>query len=148
MITDYTPTVEEVAQLIPSRAAGRFTGGATTAPSFPDKPRVQAVIDDAVGLIAAAVGGDGLDPLFHAGAKALVKIQAAVLLEPSAWPEQARPDKSAFDQWIEMLKTSKEDLVAAIVRFRDDQDEGPGSSQTVIAAFPPPGLNRPSQEEW
>jgi hypothetical protein len=140
VIADYTPTVADVAQLIPSRAAGRFTGGSNPEPSFPDTPRVEVVIADAVGLIAPALGGDNLDEQFYAGAKALIKIQAALLLEPSAWPEQARPEKSAFAQWQEMLKESKADLVEAIARFRDDGEDGPGSSQKIVAAFPVPGI--------
>ncbi len=141
MIADYTPTVAELASLIPSRAAGRFTGG-SGAPAFPDENRVQAVIEDATGLIAPSLGGDGLDPQFWASAKALIKLQAALLLEPSAWPEQAQPNKNAFAEWLEMLNKRMESTTAAIVRFRDDADDGPGASQHVLAGFPPAGLRR------
>jgi hypothetical protein len=149
VIADYTPSVDELAQLIPSRAAGRFTGG-TGEPVFPDTDRVEAVIQDAVGLVAATLGGDGLDGRFWPGAKALIKLQAALILEPAAWPEQARPDKSAFAQWMELLEKRMEGMVAAIIRFRDDGDEGagPGVSQTPVSAFPPAGLVRPCPEEW
>jgi hypothetical protein len=139
VITDYTPSTDDLAQLLPSRAAGRFTGGAD-APAFPDTDRVEAVIADAVGLVAPALGGDELDERFYPAAKALIKLQAALILEPSAWPEQARPDKSAFAQWMELLNTRMTDTVQAIIRFRDDQDDAPGSSQHVLASFPPPGL--------
>jgi hypothetical protein len=148
VITDYTPTVEEIARLIPSRAAGRFTGGADPTPVFPDAARVEAVIKDAVGLVAPTLGGDKLNEQFYDGARALIKLQSALILEPSAWPEQARPDKSAFEQWMELLNTRMEGMVQAIIRFRDDEDDGPGSTQQVIASFPPPGLQRPCPEEW
>jgi hypothetical protein len=139
VISDYTPTVEELASLIPSRAAGRWTGG-DASPAFPDRERVESVIEDAAGLITPALGGDELDPRFYDGGRALIKLQAALLLEPSAWPEQSRPEKSVFDQWLELLKTAKASLVEAIVRFRDTETDGPGASQGVIAAFPPAGL--------
>lgn len=144
MIADYTPSVDELASLIPSRAAGRFTGGAGT-PTFPDTDRVVAVIQDAAGLIAPSLGGDSLDQTFWTGAKALIKLQAALLLEPSAWPEQTRPEKSVFAEWVGMLDTRMEALVKAIIRFRDEGESGEGSSQQVIAAFPPSGINRPTQ---
>jgi hypothetical protein len=147
VIADYTPSVAELATLIPSRAAGRFTGGAG-APAFPDEPRVQAVIQDATGLIAPSLGGDGLDRKFYDGAKALIKLQAALLLEPSAWPEQARPEKSALAEWTSMLEKRIESLTQAVIRFRDDGDDGPGSSQTVISSFPEPGLLRPCPQDW
>lgn len=147
MIDDYTPTVDDVAQLVPARAAGRFTGGASV-PEFPDTTRVRSIIEDAVGLIAPALGGDDLNERFYDGARALIKLQAAILLEPSAWPEQARPDKSAFDQWNVILEGSRKALTAAVVRFRDTGGDDPGTSQGVIAAFPPPGILRPCPEEW
>jgi hypothetical protein len=142
VIADYTPSIEELAQLIPSRAAGRFTGGAG-APMFPDPDRVQAVIEDAAGLIAPSLGGNELDRRFWPGAKSLIKLQAALILEPSAWPEQARPEKSAFAQWMELLNSRLEGTTQAIIRFRDEGEGGAGSSQHVIAAFPPPGVRRP-----
>jgi hypothetical protein len=147
VIADYTPSVDELAGLIPARAAGRFTGGAG-APAFPDTRRVQAVIEDATGLIAPSLGGDGLDRRFWSGAKALIKLQAALLLEPSAWPEQARPEKSALAEWTAMLDKRIDQLTQAIIRFRDDADDGPGSSQQVTGSFPPAGLLRPIPQEW
>jgi hypothetical protein len=147
VITDYTPSVPDLASLIPSRAAARFTGGSGT-PSFPDTDRVQAVINDAVGLIAPTLGGDSLDEQFWPGAKALIKLQAACLLEPSAWPEQARPEKSALTEWREMLKDAKAGLLEAVTRFRDEGESGAGSSQQPIAAFPPPGILVTLPEEW
>jgi hypothetical protein len=143
VIGDYTPSVDELASLIPSRAAGRFTGGAG-APTFPDTDRVEAVIQDATGLIAPSLGGDGLDRTFWTGAKALIKLQAALLLEPSAWPEQTRPEKSVFAEWVDMLNVRMEALTKAIIRFRDDGDSGEGSSQKVIGGFPPSGISRPT----
>jgi hypothetical protein len=147
VIADYTPTVDDIAQLIPSRAAARFTGG-SGAPAFPDTERVEGVIAKATGLIAPSLGGDSLDQQFYVGAKALIELQVALLLEPSAWPEQARPEKSAFTEWREMLKDAKADLVEAITRFRDEGESGAGSSQQPIAAFPPPGILVPCPEEW
>lgn len=147
MIADYTPTVADIAQLIPSRSAGRWTGGTET-PAFPDTPRVEAVIADAVGLIAPALGGDGLDDQFYSGAKALIKLQAALILEPSAWPEQARPDKSAFEQWTSLIEARMKGLVEAIKRFEDAGKDDPGAAQKVVASFPPPGLHQVSEQEW
>jgi hypothetical protein len=147
VIADYTPSVDELASLIPSRAAGRFTGGAG-APVFPDTDRVEAVIQDAAGLIAPSLGGDSLDQTFWTGAKALIKIQAALLLEPSAWPEQARPEKSVYAEWVAMLDTRLNDLTQAVIRFRDEGESGAGSSQSVLSAFPPSGLTIVCPEEW
>lgn len=147
MIADYTPSVDELAQLIPSRAAGRFTGG-VGAPAFPDTDRVQAIIEDAAGLIAPGLGGDDLDRRFYDGAKALIKLQAALLIEPSAWPEQARPDKSAFDQWHTMLETSRTALSAAVIRYEDTGADDPSATQAVTSSFPPAGILRPCESEW
>lgn len=147
MIADYTPSVEELASLIPSRAAGRFTGGAG-APAFPDTDRVEAVIQDAAGLIAPSLGGDSLDRQFWTGAKALIKLQAALLLEPSAWPEQTRPEKSVFAEWVDMLNTRMEAMTQAVIRFRDDGNSGAGSSQQVLSSFPPSGLTVVCPEQW
>jgi hypothetical protein len=147
VIADYTPSVDELAQLIPSRAAGRFTGG-DGSPAFPDTNRVQAVIEDATGLIAPSLGGDNLDRRFWTGAKALIKLQAALILEPSAWPEQARPEKTAFTEWMDLLNARMEQLTQAIIRFRDEGSSGAGSSQQPVASFPSPGLLRPCPEDW
>ncbi len=149
-ISDYTPAVADLALLIPSRAAGRWTGGAEEAPTFPDTNRVEAAIGMATGLVAARLGGEKLAPQFYAGAKALITMKSAMLLEPAAWPEQARPDKSAWEQWQAQYDADMPALVEDVARHRDDweDDEGPGSSQGPIGSFPAPGLQRPCPEEW
>jgi hypothetical protein len=148
-IADYTPSVGDIATLIPARATGRFAGGAGT-PAFPDQPRVEAVIKAAAGLVSAQLGGANLAEGFYEAAKTLIILKVACLLEPAAWPEQARPDKSAWEQWKAQYDEDLAGVVEAVKRHAEDgpEDTGPGSSQTPVSAFPPPGILAYCPEEW
>lgn len=139
-IEDYTPSVTDLARLIPSRAAARFTGGAG-APAFPDETRVSEVIADSVGIVSVQVGGDQLPAKFNAAAKALVKLHAALELEPSAWPEQARPDKSAWEQWEKLYDKGLDGLMTAIAK---DAADGAGDGGPEGSGMPAPAFGFPS----
>jgi hypothetical protein len=136
---DATPTVADLAQLIPSRATGRFTGG-TSAPAFPDEERVQAVITMASALVTPRLGGSSLPEKFYPLSRALITLRAAILLEPAAWPEQARPDKSAYEQWREQYQDDLEALIEIIRLDAQDGDTGDGGpeagSRLPVYAFP------------
>lgn len=150
-ITDYKPTVDDVARLIPSRAAAKFTGGAG-APAFPDTDRVQAVIDLATGTVASRLGGDALPAAFYEAAKALIVLRVALMLEPAAWPEQARPDKSAWDQWKSLYDDDLPALIESVKADAADGADGDGGPEYVgqvpLYSFPAPGLPVCTPTDW
>lgn len=143
-IADWTPTVTDVANLTFARAKGRWTGGDSSVnPLAFDQPdRVTAVIAIATGLVAPQLGGDGLNETFWPAAKSLICLKTAMLIEPGAWPEQAKPDKSAWEQWQAQYDVDMPAIVKAVVRFGDDASDDPGASQLPIGHFPPPGPPR------
>lgn len=147
-VVEYAPSVDEVARMIPSRAAGRFTGGTDTPPlAFPDNTRVQQVIDLATATISARLGGARLPEKFFASAKALIVLRTMLLLEPTAWPEQSRPDKSAWDQWWLLYKDELPSLIELVHRDAEDGDSGDGGPETTgwlpAGGFPAPGPHYP-----
>jgi hypothetical protein len=139
-VSDYTPSVDDIAGLIPARAAARFTGGAG-APEFPDEARVQQVIALATSTIASRLGGDAVPEAHWLAAKALIMLRVALTLEPAAWPEQARPDKSAWDQWKALYDEDLPALVDTIKADIADGDAGEGGPESVatlpLYSFPP-----------
>lgn len=152
----YAPTVEDIARLLPARAAARFTGG-TGAPAFPDEARVQAVIDWAVGTVSARLGMTHLAPKFHQAARHLIVLRTALTLEPAAWPEQARPDKSAWEQWKLLYDEDLKGLREDIQRDAADGDDGDGGPETAtmpVFSFPlavfdhVPGSEFPNECVW
>lgn len=140
-VSDYTPSVDDVAGLIPSRAAGRFTGG-TGAPAFPDEDRVQQVIAMATATIASRLGGSRVPEAQYEAAKALIVLRVALTLEPSAWPEQARPDKTAWDEWKALYDEDLPALVETIRQDIADGDDGEGGPESgyplAVYSFPAP----------
>lgn len=144
MSVTYAPTVEQFAALLPSRATARFAGG-TGEPAFPDTDRVQAVIDQAASIIAARFGLESLPEKFHDAATAVIVLRAALMLEPAAWPEQARPDKSAWEQFKALYDEDLAALLLAVKQDAADGDTGDGGPETTAGfgpagGFPPPGL--------
>ena len=101
-VSDFTPTVDEVGALMFARAHGEYDTLTTfTEDTKPTADQVTDTIGRAVGLVAASVGSD-LDAEFHSAAKTLVTLMTALLIEPGHFPDQARPEKSAWDQWREL----------------------------------------------
>lgn len=137
----WRPSVDDIAKLLPGRANARFTGGAGT-PAFPDEARVNAIIDLATSTISARLGGDRLPAKFFDAARALTVLRVALTLEPAAWPEQARPDKSSWEQWKALYDEDMPALVETIkqdVIDGDDGDGGPEFAGTLpLYSFPPP----------
>lgn len=147
------PTVQDLAAMLPARATGRFAGGGTvgTASTFPDSSRVQAAIDRAASVVVMQIGNpDTIPAKFHAAISSIIILRTALTLEPSAWPEQARPDKSAWEQFKLLYDEELPALLAVIRLDAEDGDTGDGGASTAFAlplySFPPPGIHVPGTE--
>ena len=134
----WAPEILDLARLTPARAAGRFTGGGAdgSLPEFPDEDRVQAIITMATATVASRLGGQHLSAVHWPAAKSLATLRAALTLEPSAWPEQARPDKSAWEQWKQLYDEDLEGLIDTIKNDAADGDSGDGGPEAGGIADP------------
>jgi hypothetical protein len=122
----YTPSVDDVAVLMRSRLKGEYVELDTfTDETRPTAAMVQSLIDQSVSIVSATFGS-GLASRFNQSALALATLRTALLLEPSYFPEQARPDKSAWTQWKALYDEGMVSLIAAVERDAQDGALGDG----------------------
>ena len=67
----------------------------------PTLPQVQEIIDMAVEQMTSAVGAD-VPLACQRGARGTCALLAAMLIELSYWPEQARSDRSAYHEYKDL----------------------------------------------
>ena len=135
--SDYKPTVDDVGALMFSRAHGEYDTLTTfTSDTKPTATQVTATIDRAADLVSARIGLDVHVDLRPA-AKTLVTLMTALLIEPGHFPDQARPEKSAWDQWRELYNDGIEALVEAVREKGAGGDPGPADDAVGPAwSFP------------
>lgn len=135
--SDYKPSVDDVGALMFARAHGEYDTLVTfTSNTKPTAAQVTATIDRAADLVSARVGVN-VDTELRPAAKTLVTLMTALLIEPGHFPDQARPERSAWDQWRELYKDGIEALVTAIREKGAGGDAGPADGTPSAAwAFP------------
>lgn len=135
----WAPSVRQVAALI--RARTKIPGGGE-AGTFNDATRptateVEAVIDQAVDHVAAAVGGSPCNGQLQQSASAAASMLAAVIIETSYWPEQAEARGSAAARLEKLFDSRMKSLTAAVAEECGGQGTGgseDGGNAGAVAA--------------
>jgi hypothetical protein len=119
----YTPTVQEVARYL--RARTRAPSGAEVgtfdSTTVPTDEQVEALIDLAVPFVAGMVG-DVPKPC-EQGARSLVALKAAEMIEISYYPEQLAPGGS-----VSALRALYADLLPSVQACVSSDGEGGGGA--------------------
>jgi hypothetical protein len=135
--SDYTPTLEDVAALVPSRAKNQY-GRITTfdGTTQPTGTQVQSVIDRAVRSVYGRIG-DPADALLDM-AKDIVALRAAMLVELTYFGDQIRSDRSPYAALQELYEEALTDYFAARGQLGPDLIPGTADDQLPYYSFPPP----------
>lgn len=152
-VSDYTPTVEEVAAFIRARTktqggkeAGTFNPAANWTDGSGDGTRptaeqVQTEIENALPKITGVVGADipdapGSDPdAYRNAAERVAALRTAALIELSYWPEQVNTGRSTYPQLKEMLDEEWEQLLSDL----GISTEAGGGATPAEAGYPSSG---------
>lgn len=121
-----------------ARAVGEYEAFPTdfTTETRPSVSQVGLMIGLAVAQISGRVGYN-LAPQFHSSARFMTTLYTALLLEPGYWPEQQRPDKSAWEQWKLLYDEGMPTLITAIKEAGAGEEVGPDDDKLApIWAFP------------
>lgn len=113
------PPVDDLSALIFARVTGEFGPlEVWTDTTRPTRAQGQAKIVMAQGLIAGQLPAD-LAVRYHAGARAIVVLQAAILTEPGYWPEDLEDYRAAVEIWQKERDAALKGLLATIKRDDD-----------------------------
>lgn len=134
----FKPTVEEVAALIRARTKipGGGEAGTFNEVTRPTKPEAEAIIEQAVDHVAAAIGGEPCNDQLKQSATAAASMLAAVIIETSYWPEQAEARGSAAARLEKLFDSRMKSLSAAVAEECGGQGTGgseDGNSGAVAA---------------
>lgn len=139
-VSDYIPSVQEVATLLRARtrdANGNYVGtfDSTTLPTDTDATGLIELASDDVG---EAIGPD-IDTEFWDAAKVLVIYLAAANIELSYYPEQAAANNSMYDKLMERYNAKLEALSENIASEEESQiGDGDYVSSAPSGGFPMP----------
>jgi len=108
-------TPEDVAALLRARTKDSNGDelGAWTDDTRPTRDEVQALIDQARGLVSARTGPTIPSPC-QGGYEALVALQAAALVELSYFPEQVPPEQSPYTHLRELVNDQTQGVLDCI----------------------------------
>jgi len=103
---DIAPSILDVAALLRARTkdANGVEVGTFTADTRPTDEQVLTLIDEAVADVQARMGPSPPAELADAGRFAAA-LETACLIELSYWPEQVQSNRSAYQEYWEMLQT-------------------------------------------
>jgi hypothetical protein len=161
--SDYKPTVQEIADLLPARTIGtRNNRVGTFTPSDHDPPEerttpsaerveglIQEALDEVSGLIGSDVpdGRDADDPdALRRMAKTAVSLLGAMNVELTEFPEQIGVNRSPYPQLKDRFDSLMKNLEAAIeavggeVPDPDEPGADAGGSRMPSYGFPGDGL--------
>jgi hypothetical protein len=124
--SDYRPSIDDIGARMYARTldANGKRYGTFTAITTPNAAAVDALIDDALATVEAAVGGN-IDGGFLTTAKACVIWNTAMLIELSYFPESTESGDSAYKAYQERYEDMLKHLKEAI-----EQDQ-PGDKKIV-----------------
>lgn len=137
----YTPTVDEIAALIPARTVDADTGatlGTFTGATHPTASSVETIAQIAAAFVASRLGGV-VDDVVAPQARHVAALRAAMQIELGYFPEQVRTDRSAYPE----LKALYDADLASIPGFVDvgDGTAGGGVTRNGFASVPTHGLS-------
>lgn len=126
MSEEYTPTVEDIGELLRARTkdANGNEVGTFTEDTRPTDDAVEAIIEQAVSAVAASANGDvptRLEPL----AQHCAALRAAMIVELTYWPEQTTREVSAYAQYQALYDSSIQTLRTALSDSADSRGLGP-----------------------
>lgn len=131
------PTVSAVAKLLRARTrgAGGLSPGTFDATTKPTGEQVDELIDTASDSILPALPNKPVPVDFHASARWLVAIKAAMLVELSYFPEQTAGDRSVYTNLRDLLR----DEMKVTVKAMNDAADGTADGATGMPShtFPP-----------
>lgn len=145
-VSEYTPTVEEVAALLRARTktrggseAGTFNPEAATdaEKTRPTEEQVDKLRDLALDKVSGVIGAD-IDADFHSMAKQTTALRTAMLIELSYFPEQVATQRSPYVQLKEMFDDCWSDLLS-LMGIGQDSDGDPvalGAGYPSYGGFP------------
>lgn len=141
----FKPSVAEVAALIRARTKipGGGEAGTFNENTRPTATEVEAIIDQAVDHVAAAIGGEPCNAQLVQSSTAAASLLAAVIIETSYWPEQAESRGSAAARLEKLFDTRMKALTAAVAEECGGQGTGgseDGNSGAVAAGSFSDGL--------
>jgi len=152
-ISDYTPTVQEIAQMLRARTrthAGDLVRDFTdeTVPTAED---VQYLIGLAAEEVTADLSPDEpLDSKYYDSARVLTVLLASANVELSYWPEQAAATNSMYDKLMARFNAKESAVIEAMGGGIDDGepplDEFQTNWMTLGGGFPSPYWWR--YEKW
>lgn len=124
-VTDYQPTVKDVAKLLRARTrddvgnlVGDFVDGTTTPGGSDAQDLIQQALDD----VGSELGAD-IDESFWPAASRLVAYLAAANIEMSFFPEQAAQGNSMYDKLMARYTTKLKDMQEDIAETEEDEVE-------------------------
>jgi hypothetical protein len=135
----WAPEVADVAALIRARTKvrGGEELGTFTDTTIPTAEEVENLIDKAVRRVASKIGVAPCNEDLEADAKDSAALYAAMLVEQSYYPEQTRPDQSAFKSMQSLFNDAIKDLADAVRATCAGSDEGgPGVGVVPKDSFP------------
>lgn len=133
----FSPSVEDVAALVPSRAKGQY-GRITTFDSTtqPTGTQVQAIIDRALRSVYGRIGTPV--PALNDMATDIVAMRAAMLVELTFFGDQIKSDRSPFAALQELYEEALTDYFAARGQLGPDQTPGTADDQIPYYSSPRP----------
>lgn len=125
-ISDYTPSVAQVADQIPTRTKDQYGNevGTFNSNTRPTDTQVSRLIGEHVGDVANIIGADIPSELF-ADANTAVAERVAMAIEMAFFPEQVNSDRSPYKQ----IKEQYEEDIARLSRQVQIIAEGGDLSQ-------------------
>lgn len=136
----FTPTVSEVGALLRARTKDNLGNelGTFTGATRPTNSEALELINQAADDVLA-----GIDDDVPFGAQRYVRdairLQAAMRVELSYFPEMVGSNRSAYEQYQQMYEASMKNIEKAVQREQseeEEQDEHGGGS--ILFSFPPP----------
>lgn len=117
-VSDYTPTVEEVAALMHSRTMGDAESGGTDQGTFnehtnPTGDEVETLIGQAAQVVALDVGA-ALGEAYWDVAKLVISLLTAAWIERAYQPEQATETQTPYRQYMDEYESLLRKLLAAV----------------------------------
>ena len=141
-VSDYTPTVQIVADQIVSRTKDKYGNeiGTFNSNTRPTDTQVTRLIDEHIGDVANVIGSEIPQELWE-DAQAVVAERVAMAIELTYFPEQVNTDRSPY----KMLKEQYEEDLARLDKEVDVMAEGgditeisTGPTNMPVGSFPDP----------
>lgn len=148
-VSEYTPSVKDVAEFIPARTktrggaeAGTFNPAAS-AENLITRPTAEQVtekIGTALGRVSGVIGANVIATQWDS-AKRVTALLAAMLVELGYWPEQINSGRSAYPQLKDLYDGMWGDLLNALGISTDPEGAVPADAgYASYGGFPTTGI--------